>query len=152
MSKFQRMILLWIVATIALAYFVSFIGGEFPALVIMGSIGSAAYMLYRKGVVPVAVQNDKSIYNNDFICTECGNAGKAGLKLGGSAWAEVVAWIVSLALVMVTFGISLLIGIAYTASRRSNETKVCKACKGKVIPVSSPEGQLMMKKYGLITS
>lgn len=151
MNKTLKIILLWIAVTMVLVVLASNAGyPELGGLMTMGSVGLAMYVVYQKGKVVITTQNGVNIYNNDFICTECGNAGKAALKLGGSAWAEVIAWIVSFALIMVTFGLSLLIGAAYTSSRRSNETKVCKACKGKVIPVSSPEGQLMMKKYGLI--
>lgn len=151
MSKLQKIILLWVLGTILSVYFVKIIGhDELSIVVILGSIGAASYLLYQKGKTVVGSQNGKAIYSNEFICTECGNVGKASLKLGGSAWAEVVAWMISIALIMVTFGLSLLIGIAYTASRRSNETKVCKDCKGKVIAVNSPEGQALMSKYGLM--
>lgn len=148
MSKFQKIIALWIAGTIALMYLVRVIGhSELSIFVILGSIGSAVYMLYQKGRTIVGSQNGDMVYGNDFICTECGSAGKASLKMGGSAWAEILLWIISIALVTVTFGLSLLIGIAYTASRRSNSMKVCKVCKGKVIAVNSPEGQALLKKY-----
>ena len=151
MSKLQKIIALWIAGTIALMYLVRVIGHkELSILVILGSIGSAVYFIYQKGRTKIGPENGKVIYSDDSICTECGSTGKSSLKMGGSAWAEVVAWIISIALVTVTFGISLLIGIAYTASRRSNSMKVCKACSGKVIAVQSPEGQNLLKKYGLI--
>lgn len=149
MSKLQKVILLWVLGTIAFMYFVRVIGhSELSILVILGSIGSAVYILYQKGRTIVGSQNGDMVYSNDFICTECGSSGKASLKMGGAAWVEILLWIISIALVTVTFGISLLIGIAYTISRRSNSMKVCKACKGKVIAVNSPEGKALLSKYG----
>lgn len=150
MSKLQKIIILWIIGTVSLIYLVRVIGySELSIIVILGSIGLAVYLIYQKRRTKIGVENGKMIYSNDYICTECGSTGKSSLKMGGSVWAEVIAWIISIGLVTITFGISLLLGIAYTASRRSNSIKVCKACRGKVIAVSSPEGKNLLKQYEL---
>lgn len=86
----------------------------------------------------------------NIICTQCGTIGIAEKQFAGNFAVELIMWIVGFALMIVTAGVSLLIGIAYTWWRRSSAKKVCKECGGAVVWVDTPEGTRLLKLYGFV--
>ncbi|UFH59818.1 hypothetical protein [Sulfurovum mangrovi] len=86
----------------------------------------------------------------DVVCTECGTIGFAKSEIGGSAWVEILLFIISLFLVVPTLGFSLLISIAYMFHRRQSSKKVCKKCGGKVVGVDTPMGKKIIKEMGFV--
>ena len=86
----------------------------------------------------------------NIICTQCGTIGMANKEFSGNFAVELIMWFVGIALIPITAGISLLIGVAYTWWRRSSAKKVCKECGGLVIGVDTPEGERLLKKYGFV--
>ena len=79
---------------------------------------------------------EKQLASQGYICTTCGTINNKPQKLTkGSMGIEVILWLMFL-----------VPGMLYSIWRLSGRDQLmCHCCKGKVIPVSSPFGQRLLK-------
>jgi len=83
------------------------------------------------------------------ICEDCGHVGKPTKRLEGAFWVEALLWIIGVALIALTAGISLLIPIGYSIRRYTAATRVCYKCGGKMISITTPRGKKLLKEMGV---
>lgn len=72
---------------------------------------------------------------------------KKELITKGSLLAELFAWLLCLALIPFTFGLSLVFCIVYSIWRHLSRFKGCPQCQGQMIKTNSPVGQKMVAEY-----
>jgi len=70
------------------------------------------------------------------ICERCGLAGTGKKETPGSFFVELLLWL-----------FFCLPGIIYTAWRLTSSKRVCAACKGELVPINSPRGQMLWQSY-----
>ncbi|HEU5070434.1 MAG TPA: DUF4339 domain-containing protein [Verrucomicrobiae bacterium] len=70
------------------------------------------------------------------ICQECGTIGHTTTRTKGSLGLEILLWL-----------FFFVPGLFYSIWRRSSQEEVCDRCAGKMIPVDTPRGQMLMQQY-----
>ena len=89
-------------------------------------------------------------YKGSHICKACHSIIIPKKRVKGSFAIELLLWIVSLALVPLTLGISLLIGLSYSFWRIFNKDLVCPVCGStEVVPIDTPVAREIIEKMGL---
>lgn len=75
--------------------------------------------------------------NSTHICSNCGSSVRAKTFTPGSISIEIILWF--------TFIVP---GVVYSLWRLTSRYKACPACKSKnIIPIASPHGKMLLKKY-----
>lgn len=81
-----------------------------------------------------------------YICTACGHIDEPKRIAQGSFLGEVAVWIALAVIASFTTWLLMFIACGYTLMRQFSGKTACALCKGtKIIPVDSPNGQMMMK-------
>lgn len=70
------------------------------------------------------------------ICEKCGHTGKGVKQAPGSFAVELVLWV-----------FFCLPGLVYSVWRMASVKRVCAACKGDLVAIESPRGQLLWRTY-----
>ena len=89
--------------------------------------------------------------SGSHVCKSCHSVVVPKKEMSGTFWMELLLWLLSFALLPLTYGVSLLIGLGYSLSRYRNNKLICPVCgSDDVVPVDSPIGRKILKEEGLV--
>jgi len=86
----------------------------------------------------------------DLFCTTCGATGSPKRSVQGTFAAELILWIVGIALAVLLLWPAIIVPIAYSLYRLfSSRSRACRSCGAEtLVPLNSPVAQKMRRELG----